>query len=143
MEYLDDIMDLIRKRFEEAFSSQKKEADTKEVNLVKTVTEYMNRNYMDSSFCLNMIADELGISSKYLASVFKKHTGMSVGEYMLSARMVKAAEMMADSNQTITSIANKVGMENESYFYRMFKKYYGCTPREYAIQCKMEKIAKE
>lgn len=143
MEYLDDIMDLIRNRFDEAFISQKKEADTKEVNLVKTVTEYMNRNYMDSSFCLNMIADELGISSKYLASVFKKHTGMSVGEYMLSARMVKAAEMMADSNQTITSIANKVGMENESYFYRMFKKYYGCTPREYAIQCKMEKIAKD
>lgn len=143
MEYLDDIIDLIRKRFEDSFSSQKKEADTKEVNLVKTVTEYMNRNYMDSSFCLNMIADELGISSKNLASVFKKHTGMSVGEYMLSARMVKAAELMADSNQTITSIANRVGMENESYFYRMFKKYYGCTPREYAIQCKMEKIAKE
>lgn len=143
MEYLDDIMDLIRKQFEDALSSQKKEADTKEESLVKAVTEYMNRNYMDSSFCLNMIADELGISSKYLATVFKKQTGMSVGEYMLSARMVKAAEMMADSNQTITSIANRVGMENESYFYRMFKKYYGCTPREYAIQCKMEKISKE
>lgn len=143
MDYLDDIMELILERFEDAFTPQKKEADTKEVNLVKTVTEYMNRNYMDSGFCLNLIADELGISSKHLASVFKNHTGMSVGEYMLSARMVKAAELIADSNQTITQIASRVGMENESYFYRMFKKYYGCTPKEYAIQSKLKKIEKQ
>lgn len=143
MEYLDDIVNLILERFEDAFLPEKKETDIKEVNLVKTVTEYMNRNYMDSSFCLNMISDELGLSSKYLVSVFKKHTGMSVGEYMLSARMVKAAEMMITTNQTVSQIVNKVGMENESYFYRMFKKYYGCTPKEYTTQCKMNEIAKK
>lgn len=142
-DYLDDIMNLINQRFEDVLEPEKEEDDPKEVTLIKTVTEYINKNYADSSFCLNMIADEIGVSSKYLSSVFKRHTNMSFNEYILSARMVKAGELIAETNQTIIQIMGKIGMENESYFYRMFKKYYGFTPKEYSMHYKLKKMAND
>ena len=50
---------------------------------------------------------------------------------MMYGRMVKAVEWLQNSKLSISQVMQKVGIENQSYFYRLFKNKYGSTPREY------------
>ncbi|WP_308635559.1 helix-turn-helix domain-containing protein [Paenibacillus silvisoli] len=56
---------------------------------------------------------------------------MSVPEYINQVRLAKAVEWMENSKLSIQDIMRRVGIENESYFYKLFKAKHGMTPREY------------
>ena len=45
--------------------------------------------------------------------------------------MELAAGMLRNSRMTVSSVSARVGYPNYSYFTRIFKKYFGVTPREY------------
>ena len=63
--------------------------------------------------------------------VFKEATGMSPIDYLLHVRISKAAEMLLNSNQSITDIANNCGFRDSNYFSRQFRNFYNCSPRDY------------
>ena len=46
----------------------------------------------------------------------------------------KAVEWMEGKKASISEIASRVGIENETYFYKMFKRRYGMTPRQYIFK---------
>ncbi len=52
----------------------------------------------------------------------KKTTGISPIEYIQQFRIVKAAEQLLQTNQSIKEISNAVGIENPEYFATLFKK---------------------
>jgi len=56
---------------------------------------------------------------------------MSIPEYINQIRLGKAIEWMENSKLSIQEIMRRVGVENESYFYKLFKSKFGMTPREY------------
>ena len=45
--------------------------------------------------------------------------------------MLAAEELLRESTDSIGGIVLRVGLENESYFYRLFKKRFGATPKDY------------
>ena len=71
------------------------------------------------------------VNPEYLSRLFKKKHHKTLNEYITSERMQLAAEMLRGSNLTVSTISARVGYPNYSYFTRIFKKYYGVTPREY------------
>lgn len=46
-------------------------------------------------------------------------------------RLDKAKEYLLTTDLSINAIAEEIGFDNEGYFSRIFKKYFGCSPREY------------
>ncbi len=46
--------------------------------------------------------------------------------------MKQAAELLLHSKLPVDKSTDNIGIENENYFYRLFKKVYGCTPREFS-----------
>lgn len=61
----------------------------------------------------------------------KQLTGMTPNEYIKKMRMEKAAELLLTTNLTAAEIAYKVGFEDQFYFSKSFKKYYGVSPTQY------------
>jgi len=102
--------------------------------LAEAVKEIIQANFGDSSLCLQQVAGVVRMSSVYVGKVFKTHTGLSVAEYINEVRLNKAAEMLQGTTAGIGEICTKIGMENESYFYKLFKKKYGSTPKEYMLK---------
>ena len=102
--------------------------------LADAVKEIIQANYGDSSLCLQQIAGVIRMSSVYVGKVFKMHTGLSVAEYINEIRLNKAAEMLQETTAGIGEICTRIGMENESYFYKLFKKKYGSTPKEFMLK---------
>ncbi|TVX94921.1 helix-turn-helix domain-containing protein [Cohnella terricola] len=96
-----------------------------------TIKEIIDNNYFDSGLSATGISDMMRLSSYKLSKIAKEHFGMSIPEYITQVRLSKAVEWMENSKLSIQDIMRRVGIENESYFYKLFKANYGMTPREY------------
>lgn len=98
-------------------------------NIIETIEEYIKRNYADIR--LEDIANILKMSPNYISSFYKEKTGQNITNYVTKIRMEKAAELLADFHYKTYEISEKVGYHNPKNFSRVFKKYYGISPREY------------
>ena len=67
-----------------------------------------------------------------MISLFHERYGVSPQEYLLSARIDRAKELLKNKDESIKSVALSVGIENSLYFSRLFKKKTGVTPTEFA-----------
>lgn len=106
----------------------------RESDLVHKIKEYVQLHYTEETLNLQLIADQVvHLGVKYIGRCFMKETGMKFSEYLLEVRMEKAKDMLrsADDNR-IGEIADRVGLGHDvPYFYQLFKRYTGMTPKEY------------
>ncbi len=91
------------------------------------VTNYLQEHYSDK-IKVSEIADELNLSYRSLARKFKEETGVSIMEKLTSIRIEKAKQLLLTTDDTMLTIANTVGYENEYYFSRAFTKYSTINP---------------
>lgn len=73
-------------------------------------------------------AEEAGISENYLSRLVKQSTGRSVGAWIDIVRIQRAKQLLSSTTLSIIDIAASVGVEDQSYFSRLFKKETGLTP---------------
>jgi len=80
---------------------------------------------------LSSHAASLGISENYLSRMVKSSTGRSVGEWIDISRIGRAKRMLSETELPVIDIASSIGIEDQSYFARFFKKETGMTPSSY------------
>jgi two-component system response regulator YesN len=97
---------------------------------VQQAIHYMKENY-NKKISLTAVAEHVGLSSGYLCRIFKEETGASINAYINHLRMTRAGELLKGKNSYIKEVAVSVGFEDQLYFSRQFKRYYGVTPSEY------------
>lgn len=135
MKHLDELF-LTLKEFIESIMSNtyadKEKGKGSDQLFVETIVRYVGEQYSDPNLSSNNIASYMGMSNQYLMKKFKKRTGYFLSEYIMQVRMQEAAHLLTSTNMSINSIAESVGIENESYFYKLFRKVFGCTPREFS-----------
>lgn len=98
------------------------------INLLSLLL-YIEKNY--AHITLDEMAQHFGFNPNYLSSYLKKHTGLTFIKLVHLQRVNVAAEYLTYTNAPIEQIALKVGYENPSYFYKMFRKYLKLLPTEY------------
>ncbi len=84
-----------------------------------------------SPIALEDIAAHLDISPYYLCHVFSQESGFTLSHYLREVRMEKAARLLADHRLRVNEIARAVGFSDTVYFRRVFKAYFGASPRAY------------
>lgn len=97
---------------------------------VTQALSYIQNNY-NRKISLASVSEHVGLSSGYLCRIFKEETSVSINAYINNLRMTKAGELLKDKNSYIKEVAISVGFEDQLYFSRLFKRYYGVTPSEY------------
>ncbi len=80
---------------------------------------------------LDETAAALGYNKRYLARIFREHTGMTVNEFIMEKKLILAKQLLTGSDETVTSIAATIGFADAGYFMRTFKKHEGVTCLEY------------
>lgn len=66
-----------------------------------------------------------------LSKMIKKTTGFNFKDLLQRKRLNKAAELLCDTDLSVSDIIAVVGYENGSYFHRVFKNRYCMTPKEF------------
>ena len=95
-------------------------------DVAKTL-EYMEENYM-YRLTLASISANVNLSSSYLCRIFKSEVGTSITNYL---RVRKAATLIKENTLSMKEISSMVGIDDQLYFSRLFKKYMGISPSEY------------
>lgn len=108
--------------------------NVKHLMISEEIKEIVDNEFSDNSLCLSSIAARLKMSNGYVGKIFKDSVKMSINEYINEVRLYKAIDWLEKSNLNINEIIVKIGIENETYFYSLFKKKFGVTPKDYMLQ---------
>lgn len=96
---------------------------------VMPVLRYIENNYKNCS--LQTAAQEFNLHPNYLSATLKKYTGFTFNALVQQERLTAAEKLLLNSDMSITDIANFVGYQNVSYFYKIFQRKNHCMPNAY------------
>ena len=99
-----------------------------EDDIGKKLIWYVNEN-LTQEISLDSISEYIHMSPSQVNRVFRKLTGTSVYDYILSKRLIMAQEMISMGEGSI-SASQKCGFKDYSSFYRLYKKRMGGAPCE-------------
>jgi AraC-like DNA-binding protein/mannose-6-phosphate isomerase-like protein (cupin superfamily) len=85
---------------------------------------------------LPRLIELVGVSPAHLSRVLRAATGKTPTEYINELRLQRAAMVLTTTSQEIIDIAGECGFENLSYFYRLFRAYFGKTPRDFRLSAR-------
>ena len=77
------------------------------------------------------LGEKFGFHPNYISALVKQYTGIPMHQFLLRARLSRAAEELTETNLTIGQIAGRTGFCDIYYFSRYFKQYTKLTPAEY------------
>jgi AraC-like DNA-binding protein len=97
-----------------------------------TVLRYIATNYTDTELDLESVVTATATNRNKVNEVLKTELGMTFTSYLNKLRLTEAARLLAEqSGAAIAEIAYSVGYSNVSYFNKLFKEEYGCTPKSF------------
>ena len=82
---------------------------------------------------VNTLCAKLNISKNILYEHFKYTLETTVCDYITERRIIKAKKLLSSTEKTILFIAEECGINNYTYFIKLFKKQTGITPYQYRI----------
>lgn len=98
---------------------------------IREMFDYIEEHYQEE-IRLEDIARSVNLCKNECCRFFKKHTNMTIMEYVLFYRINKSLPLL-QAGQTITQTAGMVGFSNAAYYGQIFKRYMGCTPKKYQM----------
>lgn len=129
-----------REKLNEIFSSNS-QIDLSRSDLPDADKEFVSslvgiiENHLDDvELNASVLEKELAMSKMQLYRKLKTMTNMTPAEFIKHIRLKHAAHMLASTQLTVSEIFYKTGFNNQSYFYREFRKRYQCAPNEYRLQ---------
>ncbi|MBU2713654.1 helix-turn-helix domain-containing protein [Zooshikella harenae] len=96
-------------------------------NKIVNALDYIQHNYL-SAISLRDVALATHTSPSHLATLFRKNTGYSIGEWIIRCRLTESCSRLLHSSTPINLIVEELGWSDPTHFIRQFKKTYGITP---------------
>lgn len=97
-------------------------------NLLK----FLNEEYTNSDLSLELCTAVLGINRNKVNAILKEEVGKTFSGYLNELRLSKAAQYLIQQPEAqVSEVAYSVGYGNVSYFNKLFKSHYGCSPGSY------------
>lgn len=102
----------------------------KKQGMLKDILMYISNNY-NKKITLQDIGHTINLSPQYACKLFKELTNSNITTYINNFRIQSSVTLLRDGDMSITDISLDCGFESLSYFNRVFKRQFGCTPSEY------------
>lgn len=126
-----------QKRYQDSLKksieADRKQVAEKERPFMDIVMEVMEKNYDNSEFGVQELADEMRMNRSVLSKKLNAEAGQPTPQFIRNYRLDIAKKMITEnvSNRNITEIAYRVGFNDPKYFTRCFTKQYGVSPSSY------------
>lgn len=99
---------------------------------IVAVLEYIDAHISESLKVID-IANELYMSESTIERRFKEYLNITPLEFIRKKKLIMAAELLK-SGESVLNAGLNVGFSDNSYFIKLFKKYYGLTPLQFKIR---------
>jgi YesN/AraC family two-component response regulator len=96
---------------------------------VAEIIDYIYKNY--KSISLKTAAEHFNLTEKYISSKIRKQAGYKFMDIVHQIRMEQACNLLLYTYLPVEQVACEVGYSNINFFYQLFKRSYGITPKSY------------
>lgn len=131
-EFSDKLRGLLA-RIDRTPPAQPEAAPGKEENAIALIKEYLDRHFIDE-VSLDTLSRTYYLNPSYISRSFKARYNITISDYIVSLRVLKAKKLLAEGLKSIDYIATAVGFGDYRYFGRCFKRLTGLTPQQYRKQ---------
>lgn len=99
-------------------------------NVMGQIVLYIDKN-IENKILLEDIAGEVHLSRTYISTLFKKEMKININDYITTQKLAYAKELLL-KGESVSVAADRIGVQSESYFVKLFKKQYNVTPAKFA-----------
>ena len=111
-----------------------------DVEKVKRAVEVINQD-LKKNYSVEDLAKEVGTNVNKLQEGFKYMFDLTVNKYVQQVKLEAAKEMLTHTDHNISQIVGQIGLNNRSYFSKIFKEKYGVSPK-YFLNHKNSEVEK-
>lgn len=133
LEYRQLLHNMFKKDGPPTILEEKHLADSDKQFLNKLV-EIIEENIRDVELDATFLESRLAMSKMKLYRRLKSLSDMTPGEFIKHLRLQRTVNLLQTTQLTVSEIFYQSGFNNQSYFFREFKKRYQCSPNEYRSQ---------
>lgn len=107
-----------------------------EFKLIQELSDYINK-YPDLDHKVENLTRKVGLSAAKIQEGFKFKHDFTICEYIRSVRLTKSEDLISNTDLNISEIVYSLGFTSRSYFSKIFKERFNCTPSEYKKKNKL------
>ena len=112
--------------------------DQGRADLISMIQKYVDEHFSDPDFSLERLGNDLKYNKKYLSTVFKRHVGVGIVDYLHTVRIQHACTMLKQGFTSVSDVALRCGYPDAQYFSKVFKRRMNLSPREYMASVKYD-----
>lgn len=127
------LMNIIRKWLECGFAIDNEAFENDSDCGIEGVTEYIDGNIKESLQVAD-IAKRCGLSYSCFAKKFSSLYGMSCKAYIEKMRIFKVEDFLLFTDFDLNYISQETGFSDCSHMIKSFRKYRGCTPKQFRMK---------
>lgn len=124
-----ELKDLYSKKF--IAEPSKVTISSMDEKLLKKAMEHIEQNMSNCDYNVESFVSDMAIGRTLLYQKINDITGMSIKEFIMDIRLKRGAQLLKESDLTISEIADLTGFVNPKYFSVCFKKHFELTPSEF------------
>jgi len=98
---------------------------------LKKVINLIEENISNNDYSIDDLSSNMGLSHDNFYRKIKNLSGLSAAQFIGMIKLKRAAQLLDNSEYSISEILYAVGFSSPSYFAKCFKKQYGISPTEY------------
>lgn len=137
IEKLIERMELTRRKFQNfselEFNQFSTGISTKDDTFFSKITLCIQDHLNEPEFNANTIAEEVGMSKASLYKKVKTITGLTPHGLIKQYRLKKAANLLKNSNMSVSEVIYETGFNSRSYFYKSFNEMFHCHPKDFGV----------
>jgi signal transduction histidine kinase/CheY-like chemotaxis protein/ligand-binding sensor domain-containing protein/AraC-like DNA-binding protein len=138
IEKLIERMELTRKKFQNFAEVELHQLSPgigeRDDHFFSKITQCILSHLSEPEFNADTIADEVGMSKASLYKKVKTITGLTPHGLIKQYRLKKAADLLKNSNMSVSEVIYETGFNSRSYFYKSFNDVFHCHPKDFAAQ---------
>lgn len=97
---------------------------------LKPVLDYVE-THIDDRISVDDACRLANMSYYYFVKFFKKTMSLSFTEYVNFRKIKRAEQLLLTRDMSVSEVGDQIGMANMAHFYKMFKRFNGCSPKEF------------
>ncbi|HZG83384.1 response regulator transcription factor [Paenibacillus sp.] len=121
-----------KRRFKESLLSLFPGRTPSSSEMIQLIKKYIDNNPGDV-LNLEALSEKFHMNKFVISRMFKSEIGENFWGYVTKVRIERAQALLENTDMKMVQIATSLGFQEESHFSNVFKKYTGCSPKEYRI----------
>lgn len=102
----------------------------RELERLRHIITFIHNHYMEH-LTLDEISASVNMCKSECCRLFRRNMDQSLFDYLLHYRIRQSIPLLLQKKDSITSISMQCGFSSPAYYTKLFRKFMGCTPREY------------